>query len=246
MFKYLILAIIQALTEFLPVSSSAHLVIFDRWFNSGAGLFYYLVLHLGTVLALMVFFSREITRVLKTPPVLKKIAIVTFVTGILGFLGKDFFEGLFLNPRLLSLSLLINGLILLSANLRINNPPRPLTYRDSFILGFIQAIAIIPGLSRSGLTISLLLFRRIDRETAFKFSFLSAIPIIILAFLYKTKEVSFCFSLPFSYYFWGFSVSFLGGLGALFILSLFIRKSRLDIFGYYCLGVSLVNFFLSR
>lgn len=247
MIQYVVLAIIQGLTEFLPVSSSGHLVIFNKLFGLQADIFFYLVLHLGTMFSLVAFFFKDIVKILKNIDYLKKIAIVTFTTGILGFLGKDFLESLFSNYIFVLGALSINGIILIVANKFINTLRKPKPgYLDSFIVGFFQALAIIPGISRSGITISTLLFRSIKREEAFKFSFLAAIPLIIASFVFEFWDKSVDFNnLIMLQYSGSFFVAFILGYISLFLLQFVTKKARLNMFGYYCISVSLLLFFLN-
>ena len=245
--KLLLLAIIQGLTEFLPVSSSGHLVIFNKILSAEADLFYYVVLHLGTVFSLLVFFYKDILKVMKNAAYIKKILLVTIITGILGILGKDFFKQLFSNYKLVLFALFVNGLMLIIANRKITSfkKDKP-TILDSLILGFTQAIAIIPGISRSGTTISTLLFRKIKKEEAFRFSFLIAIPIIFASFVFELEDSSIILKDIFAIkYILGFFIAFIVGYISLFILHFTIKKARLDIFGYYCLLMSTILLLLS-
>ena len=247
MFKYVVLAIIQGFTEFLPISSSGHLVIFDSIFKPSSDTFFYIVvLHLGTMASLLVFFFKDIRKVLGDFSTLRKIMIVTFITGTIGFFGREFFESLFSDIKLVLFALFINGLIIIFANRKINTHKKDKpTDVDSLILGLTQGIGIIPGISRSGITISTLLIRGVKKEEAFKFSFLAAMPLIVLAFIMEFYHSSTNF-LPEKgiYYLTGFFISFIVGYLSLFSLSLTIKRSRMDLFGYYCIFMSLLILFL--
>ena len=246
MIKYIILGVIQGLTEFLPISSSAHLVIFNKFLSAEANLLFYITLHLGTLFSLIIFFFKDIIKLLKDFNLLKKIFIVTLITGIIGILGKDFFERLFSNYRLVSLTLFINGLILIFASKKIDTAKkyRP-TYLDSSILGFTQSLAIMPGISRSGITISTLLFRRLEKESAFKFSFLASIPLILGSFFFKLKDVSFGLgNIEVLEYTIGFIAAGVSGYLSLMVLSSLIKKRGLNFFGYYCIIISCLLFIL--
>jgi len=246
MFKDAVLAVVQGLTEFLPVSSSGHLVVFNKLLAGGSSVFFYLSLHLGTTLAIIVFFFRDIVRYLRSAEKIKQILIVTLITGGLGFIGKDFFESLFSNTRNIAIALLCNGIILILANQSIKTAQRKsINFWDAVIFGFFQAAAIIPGISRSGLTISSLLFRGIDKEEAFKFSFIAAVPVIIGGFIMeylRQSSVTISHFNSFNYY-GGIAISFLTGLAALFLLRIFVKNSRLSYFGYYCLAGGILLFF---
>ena len=138
MIKYVVLAIVQGLTEFLPVSSSGHLVIFNKILSSQANLFFYADVHLGTTLALVVFFAKDIVKALRDVDILKKIGLVTLITATLGFLGRDMFRSLFYNYKLVFVALFVNGLVLLFANRKINaaEKSKP-SYLDSLIFFLI-------------------------------------------------------------------------------------------------------------
>jgi len=244
--NYIIFAIIQGLTEFLPISSSGHLLIANNTLQITASPFFYIVvLHLGTMFSLVVFFFKDIKRIINKPRMLKLILVVTLVAGALGFVGKDFFERLFHNYKFVFPALFINGLILIFANRKINVDRKPsLNYLDSVILGFVQVIAMIPGISRSGLTISCLLLKGLNKHDAFKLSFLVAIPVIFISFAYEFIEhKSELLTIASVYYYTiGFFVAFIVGYISLFFLSFIIKRSRLDLFGYYCLFASLLIF----
>ncbi len=246
MFKDTLLAVVQGLTEFLPVSSSGHLVVFNKLLAGGGSVFFYLSLHLGTTFAIIVFFFRDIARYLHSAEKIKQILIVTLITGGLGFLGKDFFESLFSNTRNVAIALFCNGIVLILANRRIKTAQRKnLSLWDTVIFGFFQAAAIIPGISRSGLTISSLLFRGIDKEEAFNFSFVAAVPVVIGGFIMeylRQSSVAISHFNSFNYY-GGMAISFLTGLAALFLLRIFVKHSRLSYFGYYCLAGGILLFF---
>jgi undecaprenyl-diphosphatase len=236
MLKYVVLGIIQGLTEFLPVSSSAHLVILQKLFGmSGEEIALSVVLHLGTLLALCIFFFRDILDLFTNLKWILLIIIVTVITGTIGVSGKDFFEGLFASVKLTAIALLITGLILILTR-RFRRPNREmLGLTDALCLGVTQGLAIIPGISRSGITISTLLFRRLSWETSFKFSFLASIPAILGATLLEAKKINFAAQGKFGDYAAGFIFSFITGLLALGVLKWVLRRGRLDYFGYYCI-----------
>lgn len=247
MLKYMSLGIIQGITEFLPVSSSGHLVIMQRLFGiSSNELALSVVLHLGTVLALIIFFSRDIIELLHNIRWLSLITVVTIITGIIGLAGKDFFETLFSSPRLVSIALSLTGIILILTKRVTHIKRNILSIKDAFILGFTQGIAIIPGISRSGITVSTLLFRGIDRETSFKFSFLASIPAILGATLLEAKNINSALRLESMNFLVGFIFSFLTGLLALWLLKMIIKKGRIYYFGYYCIAIAIITLLLIK
>ena len=240
MFKYVILGIIQGLTEFLPVSSSAHLVIVQKLFGmAGEEIALSIVLHLGTLLSLCVFFFRDILDLFTNVKWILLIIIVTVITGAIGVSGKGFFESLFTSVRFTAIALIFTGLILILTRRFRRANREMLGLSDALALGAMQGLAIIPGISRSGITISTLLFRRLTWEVSFKFSFLASIPAILGATILEAKKINFAVQGKFGDYAAGFIFSFLTGLLALMILKWVLRKARLDYFGFYCIAVAI-------
>jgi undecaprenyl-diphosphatase len=238
---FALLGIVQGLTEFLPVSSSGHLVILQKVLRISADeVTLSVVLHLGTTLALITFFFKDIIKVFSNARLLKLIIIVTVITGIIGVTGKDFFEGLFGLPRWVALFLCVTGIILIFTQKFKDTKRNNLNAKDALILGVAQGIAIIPGISRSGITIATLLFRKIDRETSFRFSFLASIPAVLGATILKARDFAFTGAGELLNLATGFFFSFTVGLFALWMLGLVMRKAKLHYFGYYCILVALV------
>ncbi len=243
MFKYILLGTIQGITEFLPVSSSGHLVILQKTLGmQGTEVPLFLVLHLGTLVAVTVFLFKDIKKALTDIKMILFISVVTLITGTIGVLGKTFFEGLFSSSKIVAFALVLNGIVLILTRREKGVGRKQLSLRDSFVLGFAQAAAIVPGISRSGVTISSLLFRKVDKELSFKISFLVSLPVIAGAFLLEIRGVNFALRGNLLNYAAGFMSSLLTGLLALSILKVFVRKARLYLFGYYCLFAAAVIF----
>lgn len=236
MLKYIFLGVVQGLTEFLPVSSSAHLVILGKILNiGGQGVALAVILHLGTLCSLVVFFFKDIIGLFRSFKLLLFILITTLITGIIGVLGKDFFERLFSQPRLIALALLLTGVILIMTR-KSRGPKREnFNMQDASILGLTQAAAIIPGISRSAVTISALLFRRIESNLAFKLSFLVSIPVILGAAILEAKKIGFALEENRINLVAGFIFSFLSGILSLAALRAFLLRAKLYYFGYYCI-----------
>jgi undecaprenyl-diphosphatase len=242
MINYIILGIIQGLTEFLPVSSSGHLVIAQKLLGiTGQCLVTSVVLHLGTCAALLLFFYRDILRLLRSPRSLLLVLIVTFITGVIGISGKDFFEQLFLSPRAVGLALLGTGVLLILTKRIKQNNKTEVGIKDALILGFVQGLAVIPGISRSGSTIAILLFRKIDQETCFRFSFLAAIPAILGAALLEAKDIGLALKGEPLNLTIGFCCSLVTGILALKVLQIVLKKAKLYYFGYYCIIVAVTT-----
>jgi len=242
MLKYLLLGVVQGLTEFFPVSSSAHLVILQKLLGISEGtLAITIILHLGTVLSLIVFFFKDILKAFRDKKLLAQIIIVTIITGAIGILGKKFFEEAFSSIALVGAALIITGIILILTKKFMDGKRNNLSYKDALVLGATQAVAIIPGISRSGTTISTLLFRGLDKETSFRFSFLASIPAILGAAILEARKIDFTLRVNELNLIVGFVFSFISGIFALWVLRQILNKAKLFYFGYYCIAVGLVT-----
>jgi undecaprenyl-diphosphatase len=236
MLKYILLGIIQGVTEFLPVSSSAHLVIFQKILGvSGNELALSIVLHLGTICALLIFFIRDIFKTILNWRMLLLIAVVTLITGAIGIIGKDLFESFFRSPRLAAIALLVTGLLLIATKRFRPALRKQINIKDSILLGVSQGIAVVPGISRSGITIAALLFRGIERDTAFRFSFIASIPAVLGASFIEAGEINSACQLQAVPIAAGCLASLFTGFSALWLLRLILRKSGFHYFGYYCI-----------
>jgi undecaprenyl-diphosphatase len=242
MIKYIFLGIIQGITEFFPVSSSAHLVIIQKVLGmSGREVVISVILHLGTAIALVIFFFKDILRLLRNKKLLLFIIVVSIITGIIGILGKDFFESLFSSVKLVAGALIITGIILIFTRKFMDARRDTVTLKDALALGLMQGVAIVPGISRSGITISTLLFRKIDRETSFRLSFLASILPVFGATILEARKISGLNSLDLKNLTVGFIFSFITGMIALRLLKLILRKAKLYYFGYYCIIVAAIT-----
>jgi undecaprenyl-diphosphatase len=239
---FALLGVVQGATEFLPVSSSGHLVILQKLLGIEAdGVTLSVVLHLGTTLALILFFFKDIIKVIRNARSLKLVIIVSVITGIIGLTGKDFFEGLFGLPRWTALFLSVTGIILILTQKFKDTKRSDLNTKDALVLGLAQGVAIIPGISRSGITISALLFRKIDWETSFRFSFIASIPAVLGAVILEVRDFTLTGDAGLLNLACGFLFSFLVGLLALWMLRQVMRKAKLHYFGYYCILAALVT-----
>jgi len=239
--KYIIFGIVQGLTEFLPVSSSAHLVFAEKILGPvNNDVAFFVLLHLGTVLALLVFFFKDIIALFKNLKIIGLILLATLITGAIGVLGKDYFESLFSSVGATAWQLIISGVILIIANFFVSGKRKEISLWDSVLFGLAQAVAIIPGISRSGATISILLFRHIDRDTAFTFSFLASIPAVLGAAILEIKDVDLGIKISTLNFSAGFIFSFLSGLLSLYLVKIAIKRAKLHIYGYYCIIVAVL------
>jgi undecaprenyl-diphosphatase len=243
--KYLILGVIQGLTEFIPVSSSGHLLIIQNLMHLNTDTLQLIVFsHLGTLLALLFYFFKEIKELLKSKKLVSYILMVNLVTGLIAIIFKKYFENLFSSIKILKFTFLINGIIiLLSYFSKSNRKVDSLRLKGMFGLGVTQALAIVPGISRSGITISYLLLNRLNKKEAFEFSFLAGLPAILGAFILEAKFNSLNI-IKLSHLFFCLLISFLTGLLALGILKRFIYKEKFYYFGYYCLLIGVLLFFI--
>jgi len=199
-FQALVLGAIQGLTEFLPVSSSAHLILFPWLFGwDDPGLAFDVALHLGTLLALLIYYWREwlsmalsVVRPDRTSRRLLILLIVASVPGaVIGLLLEKQAETIFRAPTLIACTLALMGVVLwiVDAGAPESKIMDELTMRDAILIGLSQALAIIPGVSRSGSTITAARILGIERQDAANFSFLMATPIIAGAGLHEAPKI---------------------------------------------------------
>lgn len=253
----IILGIIQGLTEFLPVSSSAHLVIAQNLLGiREPQIFFDIMLHLGTLCAVVVYFYKDILGIIKSLLDARSdgfklgilLIIATIPTGIGGFLLKDYFENMFSSPLYSSFFLVITGTILFFTRFKkdANKTIRDFSIVDSVLIGIAQLIAIAPGISRSGMTISAGIFRGLDRKLCAKFSLLLSIPAIMGAVVAETGEFRLCGIRDLLNIFIGFLTSFLVGYVAIILLVKVLEKAKFYMFSYYCwiIGSLSVLYFL--
>jgi undecaprenyl-diphosphatase len=193
LWEAIFLGVVQGLTEFLPISSSGHLVLFQRLFDLEEGaLTFDILLHLGTLLAVFAVFWRDILEILKHPfgKMGRLIIVGSIPTAAIGFLFKDYFDTVFASGSTLGVEFLITGAVIWWADTARTGlkKEREMSYVDAFLVGTLQGAAIMPALSRSGLTIMGAVFRGLDREFAAKFSFLMSVPVILGAGVFDIRE----------------------------------------------------------
>lgn len=254
------LGALQGATEFLPVSSSGHLAIAQHYLPgfSQPGILFDVLLHVGTIVAVAIYFRRELAALLASPfrrgeearlqqRLLRLLIIGSIPTAIIGLLFKDFFEGLFENIIVVSLMLLVTGFLLFIAERfrRGGRKEGELTLTDALVVGTVQGCAIIPGISRSGSTIAALLLKGVDGETAARFSFLLAIPAVLGAALLSVRDLGEVATGQIPLYLAGAGTAFLTGLLSIHLLLAVIRRRRLIAFALYCWLVGGLFFSLS-
>ncbi|MEW6213749.1 MAG: undecaprenyl-diphosphatase UppP [Nitrospirota bacterium] len=246
MLEALILGVVQGLTEFLPVSSTAHLVLFP-WFFGWQGevdtLSFDVALHAGTLVALLICFWRDwIELITKKQRLFGLIILASIPAGVAGFLLNDIVENVLREPLIISLMLIAVGFLMLIAEKAKKYKDIEKTgLKDAVIIGIVQAIAIIPGVSRSGITISAGLFRGFKREVSARFSFLLSTPIIGGATIFHLKKlIASHNNHDFQLFTTGLTASFITGFIAIKFLLNFLKRHPMDIFVYYRFALSVI------
>ncbi len=236
----IILGIIQGLTEFLPISSSGHLVLFQKIFGiNEPTLIFDTMVHVGTLAAVITVLWKDIFSLLKKPfQRLTWLLIAgTIPTGIIGVMFKDSFEALYKSGSTLGFEFLVTGMVILLAE-RLNSGRKhaeETSYLDAAFIGVMQGAAILPAVSRSGLTISGALMRDLDREFAAKFSFLLSIPAILGAAVFQVKDildagVTDIITAPIAA---GTIAAAVAGYFSVRFMILLIKKGSMKVFSYY-------------
>lgn len=253
-----LLAIIQGITEFLPISSSAHLIILSYILETSSNLFYDVSLHLGTLIAVCAYFKNEIKDTFNQINVQKSnfsnnlltnLFISSLPTLFLGFLFVNFIDNNLRNTLVISVTTIFFALVLWIATLRAprKNELAEISLNEALIIGLAQSISLIPGTSRSGITISAGLLLGLDTKTATKFSFLMSIPTIgaIAAYQILSLDLGNLVSYV-QFNVLGLFVSFLVAYFTIDIFMKFIEKIGFLPFIIYrlVLGMLLVAYFL--
>lgn len=252
-FEAIILGIIQGLTEFLPVSSSGHLVLAQELFGANPpGLAFELLVHLGTLLAVLVYFrSRlcEMIRSLFTRDLVAPrrwiwlLALGTVPAGLVGVLFEEQFDQAFGSPVVTSAMLVITGLILLATRW-MKKGERESGIGSAIAMGIGQAMAIMPGISRSGSTIAVGMAVGVRPSEAAEFSFLLAIPAIGGAAVLKLDDLLALDQALIGQYLTGMLFSFGFGLVAVYLVMTLIRRGRFEYFAYYCFAIGALGLYL--
>lgn len=246
MIEAIILGITQGLTEFFPVSSTAHLILFP-WFFGWEGdvntLTFDVALHGGTLTALIFCFWKDwIELFFKKKKLLGMIIFSSIPAGIAGFFLNDIVENKLREPFLISIMLITVGFIMLaSEGFKKEKEIENINFKDAFFIGIAQAIALIPGVSRSGITIAAGLFKGLKRDVAARFSFLLSTPIIAGATaLHLKKFLDLNANYDIQLFIAGFLTSSIIGLIAIKFLMSFLRRYPLNLFVYYRFTLAVV------
>jgi len=248
--KVFLLGIVQGLTEFLPVSSSGHIEIFKYFFNitylKNQGLLLTLVLHFATALSTIWVFRKEIQEIFgnktfKRNDFTLKILVSMIPAVIVGLFFEDSINILFnSNIFLVGIMLIITSFLLYNTD-KINPKLKEISLKYAFFIGLIQAVAILPGISRSGATIALAVILGVNKTEAAKFSFLMVIPLIFGSMaksilFYSDNQILNLSPLLLI----GFISAFLTGIIACKLMIKIVEKSQLKFFGIYCFTIGLI------
>lgn len=244
MIKVIFLGIIQGLTEFLPISSSGHLAILENFMGIEEPVTITAFLHLGTFLATLLFFRKEIIEIVSGlfKKESEKIKYIFYIIignipiVVFALLFRDFIEATFVDIRLVIIFLGITGVVVLLTSI-MKKGEKQISLISALIVGIGQMFAVFPGLSRSGLTISAGLYAKIKPEESFRFSFLLSIPAVFGANLLELKEVT-QWGNPLELLI-GLIISFISGYIALKILRKLVQR-WFYLFGIYCLLISIL------
>lgn len=239
-----VLSLVQGVTEFLPVSSSGHLVILQKLFSiTKPPVLFDIMVHVGTLGAIFFYFRKELLKTFKQARIWWLIIIGTIPAGLVGLFLNEQIETLFNSLDLVGFALLLTAILLFSTRW-VKKPTKQmekLSLIDAFIIGIFQALAILPGISRSGSTIVAGLWRKADKESAFHFSFYLAIPAILGALVLQIPDLT---SLPADYLgqgILGMIIAGVVGYWALRILENLFLQARVWTFGVYCATIGLIT-----
>ncbi len=256
----IILAIIQGIAEFLPISSSAHLIIFRDVFHIGSdiadnvSLTFDIALHLGTLLAIGIYFFKDfINMIIKgfTKPkssdgkLLWYLIVACIPAAIVGILFEDIVDSFFRKQYfLIAIALAVMGIIIyyVDKKSKVNKSLKDISLKDAFLIGVSQVFALIPGFSRSGTTIACGRALNLDRESAAKFSFYLSAPVVLGAVLLQVIDGNtwILINNNLNYFIIGILVAFISGLLCINFLLKYIKKNDFEIFMWYRLVLAVV------
>lgn len=266
-FQAAILGTVQGLTEFLPISSSGHLILIPEllgWRGVVNSLSFDVALHFGSTIAVVGFFWRDWGRIIAAflqnlpkgskavlgnfdSKLLVLIIIGSIPAGIAGLIFENYFESAVRNPTLIASALIVFALVLFLADLfgKKSRKFESLGWSDALWLGLAQTLALVPGVSRSGITITAGLFKQLDREAAARFSFLLSTPIIVAASVLSVKDITRSYAEGnLLVFFVGFVFAAVSGWLAIKLLLNFVKRNNFNIFVVYriLLGLGILLF----
>lgn len=247
----IVVGIVQGLAEFLPISSSGHIVLTQFLLGvQSEGILFEVILHVGTLLSVLVYFRKKLWRLtqsLWTKEMVEErqwilflgLATLPAVILVLTPLG-DLFESAYDNPVLVSGLLLVTGSLLLAPKV-IQAKSKELTWKTALFMGIGQAFAILPGISRSGSTITAGLLSGVKPEKAAEFAFLMSIPAIAGAVVKEKEAFDKLSNDLLTAYLLGAAAAFLSGLFAVYLVLAAIRRGKFEYFAYYCFAAGVVG-----
>lgn len=240
------------MTEWLPVSSSGHLVIAQSYMGLRLPVFFDVLLHLGSLFVVLIVFRDDVLKILKALLALDFkseagkhalfIVLGSIPTAVVGLAFKDFFESLFSNVLAVGVAFIITGSFLFVSERR-KGRAKPLNYLDAVIMGIAQGVAIIPGISRNGATITTGLLRKVDKQAAFRFSFLLFIPAVVGAAVSTAVEESATLPLLGVDYvgaFLALVTTVVLGYVSLKLLQRTVLRGSFHLFAYYCWALGII------
>lgn len=235
----ILLAIIQGIAEFLPISSSGHLNLAQYFLSIKPSLTLDIFLNTATFISVLFFFRKQIPYFIKNLPY---IIISTIPAGLVGFLFKDNIESIFANIKWLPLFFLVTSIFVFSTKF-ISNKSEKLDWKKALIIGLIQAVAILPGVSRAGSTIFIALLLGLSPQNAFNYSFCLFIPASLGALVLSYKDIQ-NFNLSDPKYTISFIVTIIIGILALSLLRRLVTSNKLWIFSIYTFIITIITFFV--
>lgn len=243
----LILGTIQGITEWLPISSSGHLAITHKLIGIDASAAFDVTLHFGTLLAVAAIYYRDFLEMIKATIRLNfkspagkmavNLVIATIPAAVIGYLFNDFFESLFSSMLIVGIALLLTGALLLLASMTRGR--NEVGIKEAVIIGFAQVASIVPGISRSGSTMSAGMLSGVDKNKALQFSFLMSFPITLGAAIFELKD-SGLLDLDFMPTIIGITAAFITGYLSIKLLVTVVKQSKLQYFAYYCFAAGLL------
>ena len=246
----IILGIIQGLTEFLPISSSGHLVLAQYFMDiHERGVLLEIVLHLGTLSAIFIYYWDDLQNLVKdgfngvveSRTYIFYLGVATVPAVFAGFLLDEYIKSTFI-PSVASFMLFITGLILATTYFSLNRPIRQFTLLIAFCIGIAQACALMPGISRSGITISVALLMGIRHQDAAKFAFFMAIPALLGAGLFEVVKIDHMKHIAVFPLIMGFfSAAVVGYLVIDWLLGV-ISKGKFYLFSLYCFTIAIIAY----
>ena len=263
----IIMGAVQGLTEFLPVSSSGHIVISSAFYKMLTGaeivvtneeIFFDILIHLSTLFSVIFYFFGDIKNILSNFYTAAKeknyksdnflfviyILIATLITGVFGLFTKEAAHNLTENPFIVSIFIIITGCVLLISEKIKKDENKKTDIKTALVVGLFQGFAVMPGLSRSGMTISSAMFMGLKRFDAARFSFILSIPIILLAsFIYPllTFDLKDIANFNYQALISGMVTSFITGYLCIKYFMNFLKNNNLKCFAYYCFVVGTIS-----